>query len=319
MNRSRLAAIAVFAALLLAAGCKGRRAAGDTARGAVVGKATSSAPVPEPTAAGEELPSSCGKAIPSEAGEKIASAPVRTRIERDGSRKRWGPFVENDTTFLFVHEYPLGNDTNSYKVFIRKGPQPECDPNFTDLSPRNATLWKDFTYWLHEIKKRHPEPLLRHSALKSILGGWTPVRSLQGNYYVDGLNPYPIWISDSLFIREFMDGPYPLPIDTAQRISPTNYRLRTTGHDGSERVDIDIVDTMRTIAVFTFANDEKGTRYRALYTPFETGLAIDMVDFYSLELPEDEVEWDDIDFDALISGAGAHPKTDLKQNKTNNE
>lgn len=319
MNRSRSAAIAAFAVLLLAAGCKGRRAAGDTASGAVVDRTTTEAAAPEPTGAGEELPSSCGKAIPSEAGEKIASVPVRTWIGPDGSRKRWGPFVENDTTFLFVHEYPLGSHTNRYKVFIRKGPQPDRDPNFTDLSPRNTTLWKDFTYWLHEIKKRLPEPLPRHSALKGVLGGWTPVRSLQGNYYVDGLNPYPMWISDSLFIHEFMDGPYPLPIDTAQRISPTHYRLRTTGHDGSERVDIDIVDTVRTIAVFTFANDEKGTRYRALYTPFETGLAMDMVDYYSLELPEDEVEWDDIDFDALISGAGAHPKTDLKQNKTNNE
>lgn len=156
--------------------------------------------------------------------------------------------------------------------------------------------------------------------LKGVPHGWTPVRSLQGDYYVDGLNPYPVWVSDSLFIRQTTDGPVPALIESAERIGPAHYRLRTKLlYDSFERVDIYLVDTVRTIAVFTFANDEKGTRYRALYAPFETGLGMDRVDYYSLELPEDEVEWDDIDFDALISGAERTPETDQKQNKTNKE
>lgn len=46
---------------------------------------------------------------------------------------------------------------------------------------------------------------------------------------------------------------------------------------------------------------------------------MDMVDFYSLELPDDEVEWDEIDFGALISGAAPLREADPKTDKTNNE
>lgn len=314
MNRIRTAAATVFAMLMLCAGSIGRTS-GNPTRRSLADNASERA-LPE-SASSREV--ALRKVAP-DAARKIPRTASRTWIGKDGSRKRWGPFVENDTTFLFVHEYPLGSDTNRYKVFIRKGPQPDSSPDFTDLSPRNGTTWKDFTYWLHKVKKRHPEPLPRHAALKGVPHGWTPVRSLQGDYYVDGLNPYPVWVSDSLFIRQTTDGPVPALIESAERIGPAHYRLRTKAlYDGFERVDIYLVDTVRTIAVFTFANDEKGTRYRALYAPFETGLGMDRVDYYSLELPEDEVEWDDIDFDALISGAERNPETDQKQNKTNKE
>lgn len=265
----------------LFAGCLGRRTPNSAANGNVE---ASEAVTPEPTAAGEGT----------DAG---------AWIYQDGSRKRWGPFVENDTTFLFVGEYPIGNDTNHYKVFIRKAPQPADNVNFTPLSPQNETEWNDFTYLLHEIKKSHPEPLPHHAALKELSRSWTPVRSFGGRYYVDGFHPYPVWISDSLFVRQFMDGPCPSLIGAAERVSPTHYRLRTSaGYSDVDRVDIHLVDTVLPIAVFAFCNDENTTCFHGLYAPFETGLEMDMVDFYSLELPEDEVQWDEIDFEALIAG-----------------
>lgn len=298
MKRFRFIAATLFAALLLNGGCTGRRTPGNAGGEAVPCDATSETGVSEPVA----------KPV-----TPLADTAVRTEISRDGSRKRWGPFVENDTTFLFIHEYPLGGDTNRFKIFIRKGPQPANIPNFSDLSPQNAPLWRDFTAQLRTIKKTHPEPLPRHSALEGVPHGWTPVRIFRGKCYVDGFNPYPVWISDSLFIRETMDGPYPSLIDTVRRIAPTHYRLATTTRFGGiDRVDIRIVDTVRKIAVFTFTNDENSQKTETLYVPFETGLAMDMVDYYSLELPEDEVEWDDIDFEALVSGAAALPDSNPK-------
>ena len=150
----------------------------------------------------------------------------------DGSSKRWGPFAENDTTFLFVHEYLIGSDTNRYKVFIRKGPQPNDIPNFASLSPQNESAWKDFTDLLHTLKKRRPGPLAHHAALAGLPHSWTPVRSFRGSYYVNCFNPYPVWISDSLFVRQTMDGPRPSRISAAERIAPTHYRLRTTASTG---------------------------------------------------------------------------------------
>ena len=119
-------------------------------------------------------------------------AASRTWTGRDGSSKRWGPFVENDTTFLFVHEYLIGSDTNRYKVFIRKGPQPNDIPNFASLSPQNESAWKDFTDLLHTLKKRRPGPLAHHAALAGLPHSWTPVRSFRGSYYVNCFNPYPV-------------------------------------------------------------------------------------------------------------------------------
>lgn len=290
MKRSQLTA-ATIAALLLMAGCTGRRTSANTGGETAPGSATPETSVSMPSAA----------------------AATDATTGRNGSRKRWGPFVENDTTFLFVHEYPLGGDTNRFKVFIRKGPQPADIPNFSDLSPQNAPLWKDFTDQLRTIKKTHPEPLLRHASLEGAPSSWTPVRIFRGKCYVDGFNPYPLWISDSLFIRATMDGPYPSLIDAAQRIDPTHFRLRTASRfDGIDRVDIRIVDTVRKIAVFTFTNDENSQKIETLYIPFETGREMNMVDFDSLELPEDEVAWDEIDFEALISGSAALPDSNLK-------
>ena len=77
-----------------------------------------------------------------------------------------------------------------------------------------------------------------------------------------------------------MDGPCPSPIEAAERISPTHYRLRTSaGYSGIDRVEIHIVDTIRKIAVFAFCYENNKTCFHALYTPFETGLEMDMVDF----------------------------------------
>lgn len=145
MKHARFIAATVLAALLLA-GCTGRRTAGDAADKASAGDGTSETAVSTPEPTGEETP----------AGERSPLAASRTWTGSDGSSKRWGPFAENDTTFLFVHEYLIGSDTNRYKVFIRKGPQPNDIPNFASLSPQNESAWKDFTDLLHTLKKRRP-------------------------------------------------------------------------------------------------------------------------------------------------------------------
>ena len=208
MKHARFIAATVLAALLLA-GCTGRRTAGDAADKASAGDGTSETAVSTPDPTGEETP----------AGERSPLAASRTWTGRDGSSKRWGPFVENDTTFLFVHEYLIGSDTNRYKVFIRKGPQPNDIPNFASLSPQNESAWKDFTDLLHTLKKRRPGPLAHHAALAGLPHSWTPVRSFRGSYYVNCFNPYPVWISDSLFVRQTMDGPRPSRISAAERLS----------------------------------------------------------------------------------------------------
>ena len=163
-------------AVSLFAGCLGRRTPDSAA---------------DATVADVRIPEANTKSDPAGEGSDAGDW-----IYRNGGRKRWGPFVERDTTFLFVEEYPIGSDTNHYRVFIRRAPQPADNMNFTVLSPQNERNWNEFTSILRGIKKSHPEPLPRHAALKELPRSWTPVRSFGGRYYVDGFAPYPVWISD---------------------------------------------------------------------------------------------------------------------------
>lgn len=127
-----------FLLVSLAASCTGRRTALPAAE----------APAPE-------------TAIPTEA----AAAGETTWVCENGIRKRWGPFTENDTTFLFVEEYPLGEETIRCKVFIRKGPQSAENKGFIRLSPQNGAVWEDFRRQLRTVKKSRPQPLVRHAVL----------------------------------------------------------------------------------------------------------------------------------------------------------
>ena len=108
MKHARFIAATVLAALLLA-GFTGRRTAGDAADKASADDGTSETAVSTPEPTGEETP----------AGERSPLAASRTWTGSDGSSKRWGPFAENDTTFLFVHEYLIGSGTNRDKVRSR--------------------------------------------------------------------------------------------------------------------------------------------------------------------------------------------------------
>lgn len=73
------------------------------------------------------------------------------------------------------------------------------------------------------------------------------------------------------------------------------------------------------MAVFAFSNDRKTERFQSLYVPFETGLEMDMIDFHSLELPdESEVEWDRNRLQKqLFPGPGITPgdRSENRQNK----
>ena len=135
-------------AVSLFAGCLGRRTPDSAA---------------DATVADVRIPEANTKSDPAGEGSDAGDW-----IYRNGGRKRWGPFVERDTTFLFVEEYPIGSDTNHYRVFIRRAPQPADNVNFTVLSPQNERDWNEFASILRGIKKSHPEPLPRHAALKDL-------------------------------------------------------------------------------------------------------------------------------------------------------
>ena len=87
-----------------------------------------------------------------------------------------GALRGQDTTFLFVEEYPIGSDTNHYRVFIRRAPQPADNVNFTVLSPQNERTGTNSPPYFAGSKK--PSGAASASCRTGrTAASWTPVRS----------------------------------------------------------------------------------------------------------------------------------------------
>lgn len=236
---------------------------------------------------------------------KTAPEPARTAPDTARYERR-GPFVENDTTFLYQSSvYDSEYDCTSHcRVYIEKNLESSSHRLLAACSSPGYDDWSREAYaqYLKLLKELHPEPFPVFS-LQECPRIWIPIASFQGAYYVDMLDFYPIWITDSLFVRQMMDGPYPSVIDAFERIDPTHYRFRTTaGYTDVKQVDIFIADTLRKIAVFAFSDEQKSLFY-GLYAPLETACGMELVEWDFTDLPDgDEVDWGSVDYEALIAG-----------------
>lgn len=240
----------------------------------------------------------------------LAAAACDSLPEADPANRnfeRHGPFVENDTTFLYQSSaYDSRYDYTSYcRVFIERNRQSPSYRLLDSCSTPTYDEWNRaaFAQSLLSLKERHPEPLPVHS-LGECPRVWIPVSSFRSVYYVDMLDWYPVWICDSLFVRQMMDGPYASLIEAFERVDPTHYRFRTTaGYRDVQQVDLFIVDSVRKTAVFAFGNDGRNEPlYYGLYAPLETAREMDLVEWECSELPDgDEVDWDKPDFEELIA------------------
>ena len=280
--------LSIFLIGFLCAGCLGRRTTNDNSDN---GTATDSAVV------------------------ATASAPASDSISRADTANRTftrhGPFVENDTTFLFQSsDYnPYGGYIRHCRAYIDKNRDSESHRLLDACSTPDYDDWSrdNFAQSLDILKKeRHPGSFPVHS-LQDCPRTWIPIDSYRGEYYVDMLYWYPIWINDSLFVRQMMDGPYPSVIDAFERIDPAHYRFRTTaGYPDVQQADIFIVDSVRKIAVFAFSNDNDSRKkplFYGLYAPLETARELDLVEWDFTDLPDgDEIAWDRLDFEAMIAG-----------------
>lgn len=280
---------------LLSAGCLGRRTANENTDNNV-------------TAA---LPAA-DSAVAETAVAETAVAPVCDSIPEANPEarnfERHGPFVENDTTFLYQSSVydPEHDRTSHCRAYIEMNRESESYRLLASCTTPGYNDWNrdSFAQYLELLKEQHPEPLPVYS-LQECPRAWIPICSYRGKYYVDMLYWYPIWITESLFVRQMMDGPFPSIIDAFERIDPTHYCFRTTaGYLDIQQVDVYIVDPVRKIAVFAFSGEEpENPRYLGLYAPPETVREMDLIEWDFTESPDgDEIDWDEPDYEALIAG-----------------
>ena len=216
--------------------------------------------------------------------------------------------MENDTTFLYQSSVydPEHDRTSHCRAYIEMNRESESYRLLASCTTPGYNDWNrdSFAQYLELLKEQHPEPLPVYS-LQECPRAWIPICSYRGKYYVDMLYWYPIRITESLFVRQMMDGPFPSIIDAFERIDPTHYCFRTTaGYLDIQQVDVYIVDPVRKIAVFAFSGEEpENPRYLGLYAPPETVREMDLIEWDFTESPDgDEIDWDEPDYEALIAG-----------------
>lgn len=215
------------------------------------------------------------------------------------SYERKGPFVENDTTFLYKSVCHQGEYRRYCKAYIEKNRQAPVyrfilsGSSLDSLDEWNANSFKQN---LERIKEEHPAPLPLHS-LHGCPEAWIPLCSFQGRCYINVLDFYPFWLTDSVYVEQYMDGPMPDLIESSEQPGPARYRFRTA----EITLDLHIIDTVRKIAAVMRSD----MSHPALYVARETACLFDVVDWDSSEVPMgDEVDWDDIDWRELIPGYG---------------
>ena len=200
---------------LLSAGCLGRRTANDNTDNNV----TAALPAADSAVAETAVAPVC---------DSIPEANPEAR-----NFERHGPFVENDTTFLYQSSVydPEHDRTSHCRAYIEMNRESESYRLLASCTTPGYNDWNrdSFAQYLELLKEQHPEPLPVYS-LQECPRAWIPICSYRGKYYVDMLYWYPIWITESLFVRQMMDGPFPSIIDASSASTP-----RTTA-SGQRRV-----------------------------------------------------------------------------------
>lgn len=241
----------------------------------------------------------------------IETVPVQTNnstnsvIKDTFSYEKKGPFVENDTTFLY--RFATNNDgyycfEDAYIERDRQSKRYQQVLNYASTYLLNHWDVEHFDYELKYLKEKHPQSFPKHTLSDDFPRNWIPIRSFQNTYYISELSAcYTSFFTDSLYIKKDMDGPIPYIIQSFKQVSPTHYLFDLIRHDNLSHLDLQIIDTERKIAVITTVDQENERKWQTLYIAKDTAPLLDAICWNSTDMPEEfHVDFDKIDFETLL-------------------
>lgn len=212
-------------------------------------------------------------------------------------------FVENDTVFLSR----VSNNSNGFHyfedVYIETNRQ---STTFQRVLNRayNILLDQEEKEYFDDVVKRYKdinkqESLVKHP-VSDISKGWIPLQSFQGKYYINSIDIFQLfWITDSLYIRNYMDGPTPYIIHSFKKVSPTHYQIHL-GQKDSLIIDFYIIDDKKKIAIVVKSMPKSDHKEISLFVSSETAHLFDLIAWNSSQVPYDHIVYDKIDFQKLI-------------------
>ena len=213
------------------------------------------------------------------------------------------PFVRNDT--LFFCDYSRRDSTTGLRdycrVFVDKN---RLSANYERMraaasldSERNR---RDFGELAAALREKYPGAIRRFDR-RGCPEAWQRLASVEGEYYIDERMAYPIRITDSLFVEQMQDGPWPSLIESFGNPAHGHYTFRTrTLHGETRRFDLFVIDTQRSVGVLV--EHSGAEKQYTLLAAGEVSPHFDLLVWESAEMPSgNEIPYDDIDFEALTS------------------
>lgn len=223
------------------------------------------------------------------------------------------PFLRNDTLFFCDRQETIDGFTMTIKVFVDSDRTSENRLRLRNISSldsgRNRRELADNIAYL---RKRHPGAFPRHE-LRDMPVTWLPLRSVQGELYIDELNFYPVHLTDSLLIEECQDGPWPSVYTHFEQSEAGRIHFRTGSADaysaeGDRTFDFRLIDTLRKIAILAEHGGHAETRYRLLVADTAAD-RFDLLVWECSELPYgDEVPCDTLDYSEIMATGHFPPK-----------
>lgn len=215
-----------------------------------------------------------------------------------------GPFLRNDTLFFCDRTEKADGFTVTTKVYVDPDPRSENRRRMREaaslMSVRNR---RDLANNVRYLRRKHPGEFTRRD-LQGLPAAWLPLVSVKGELYIDGgVESYPLYLTDSLFIEQSQDGPWPSIYTRFERPEAGRLQFRTNSPyppEGDRAWDFYLIDPEQGIAVLA-EHVGSQTRYRLLAAEERTG-NFGLLVWECTELPAgDEVPRDTLDFRRMIA------------------
>lgn len=219
------------------------------------------------------------------------------------------PFLRDDT--LFFCDYSRCDSADGFRyrcrVFVDKDRR---SANYARI--RTATALdvepnrRDFETLTAALRDKYTGQMRRHDR-QGCPEAWQRLASVAGTCYLDGRTVYPIRITDSLFVEQMQDGPWPSLIESFEAPAPGHWRFRVrTLHGEVRRFDLYLADNLRGVAVL---EERDGTERYRLLAAGEVSPHFDLLVWENSEMPSgNEVPYDPVDFEALTGVRRRTPK-----------
>ena len=137
---------------------------------------------------------------------------------------------------------------------------------------------------------------------------WLPVYQYQNEYFLyapsDWGNAGKRIINDSSFVYWYMDGPFPEPINSVEKIGDKfSFYIKafSAPNDTSLNYKLNIIeiDSKTKLSIFEFPSASGSSKYQ-LYVPKESATSFNMIVNYCKNWKQNEFDFDVINFEELI-------------------